>query len=69
MNTYMITGFEGLWPVGTAAVVVARDRGHAKRLLNATLASRGLKLVEDTKEFKLLDTSQEGAYVLLDGEY
>lgn len=27
MKVYTITGFEGHWPVGTSAIIVAKDRG------------------------------------------
>ena len=33
MNIYTCQGFEGHNPIGTAAVVVARDKGHARRVL------------------------------------
>lgn len=69
MKVFTVTGFEGHWPVGTCAVIVARDRGHARRLLNAKLKTHGLEPVEDTTEFKLLDTSVTHAEILADGNY
>lgn len=69
MNIYTCTEFQGHWPVGTAAVVVAQDRGHARRLLNRELKERGLPEVTSTEGIKLVDTAVAKALILLDGEY
>jgi hypothetical protein len=69
MNVYYTTGFEGHNPVGTAAMVVARDRGHARRLLDVELKSRGLEGTEPDAKFVKIDVGVTQAIVLNDGEY
>jgi len=55
----------GFW-VGTAAVVVARDRGHARKLL----IEAGAKDEElELSDFLELDLETEGALVLQNGDY
>jgi len=69
MNVYYITGFEGHNPVGTAAVVVANDRGHARRLLDAELKGRGLNPLERDAKFVKIEGAVTQAIVLNDGQY
>lgn len=72
-NVYYTTEFKGHCPVGTAAVIVARDRGHALRLLRAALADANLltdKNARLTKEiFRKVDPRKTGATILQDGDY
>lgn len=35
MNIYTITGFQGHYPVGTSAIIVANDQYEAAALLNS----------------------------------
>lgn len=72
MNAYYITNFPGYLPVGTSAVVVARDREHAFNLLQAELGIYRLTL--DRKDvgptdFRQLDMANAHAVVLQDGNY
>lgn len=69
MNIYTCTGFQGHYPVGTAAVVVAQDRGHARRLLNRELAAQNLPEITDLKQIQLVDSTVAKATILLNGEY
>lgn len=69
MNVYITTNFTGHWPVGTAAVVIAKDKGHARRQLAPELERRGLEQDMSKIEFEKLDTNEYGAHVLLDGNY
>lgn len=76
MTVYTCTELQGIWPVGTAAVVIAQDRGHAKRLLEAEAKSRGLTGATDSEgtELKLDDIlpvsmDYPHAVILLDGDY
>lgn len=69
MNIYTCTSFEGHWPVGSAAVVVAESADGAAELLNAELRSRGLKDNLNTGDFELVDTATPKAIVLCDGNY
>jgi hypothetical protein len=39
---FLVTGFQGHYPVGTAAVVYAGDREECKRVLRRELRERGL---------------------------
>lgn len=73
MNVYYIKGFPGHYPVGTAAVVVARDRLHAFDLLNEKLTKEhflpmGLKDI-NPEQFIQLDTNSAHCVVLQDGDY
>ena len=67
MKVFTCTSFGGHYPVGTAAVIVARDRGHARRLLRKALKECGLE--EDNEIFVEVDVETAGAIVLRDGEY
>lgn len=68
-NIYTCKTFAGFYPVGTAAVVVAKDNSMATSLLNSALEKHGL--IGDVKESELiiLDTSKEQVLILNDGEY
>ena len=71
MKVFTHTGFRGYYPVGTSAVIVARDRGHAKRLLLAALPDE-LKAENqdlDISLFEEVDTSKPNAVILQDGDY
>jgi hypothetical protein len=39
---FLVTDFEGHWPVGTCAVVYAADREECKRVLGTELRKQGL---------------------------
>ena len=39
---FLVTNFDGHYPVGTAAIVYATDREHCKRLLLVELREQGL---------------------------
>jgi len=71
LKIYVNREFVGHWPVGTSAVIAARDRGHAKRLLLATLpielAQKNRDLELDT--FEQFDSEIAKAVVLQDGDY
>ncbi len=41
MKMFSCTNFEGLYPVGTAAVVVAPDEEAARQMLESELKKRG----------------------------
>lgn len=69
MNVYTITGFHGHWPVGTAAVVVARDRDQAVLLLNDRLETLGLKQDAGKANIELVSLDAPAVLVLCDGDY
>lgn len=70
MKVYYTDDLIGHWPVGTAAVVVAADRGQARRLLLAAAARRGIKQDPD-RELSLVELSlaEAHAVVIQDGNY
>ena len=70
-RAYMHTSFKGVCPVGTAAIVVARDRRHAKKLLEVELERLGLEQDDpiDMADFELVKADVPRAEVLLDGSY
>jgi hypothetical protein len=66
---FTVIGFEGFWPVGTSAVVIAADRKTAEVLLTAELVAHGLSGNLEGADWSVLDPSIEGAHILDDGEY
>ncbi len=63
------TKFDGHWPVGVAAVVVADTAIQAATLLNDELQKRGLKRTAQAEQFARVPTSRPLAVVLSDGNY
>ena len=69
MKVYTVTGFEGQWPIGnTAALVVAKDKRQARKLLSKELEWRNLTLDKDDV-FDEVDLETAGAEILSDGDY
>lgn len=66
---YTCTCFEGHWPVGVSAVVVAESRAEAAKLLEAELAKQGLAQDVPAEYLEELDESESKAVVLQNGEY
>jgi hypothetical protein len=62
---FVCTDFEGFWPVGTAAVVIADSEQQAREKLMAELLSVGLPQI---KGFTLREI-QHGVHILNDGNY
>ncbi len=69
MKVYTCTTFEGHYPVGSAAVIVAESEEQARELLDAELKRHGLKHSTPDDALELLDTSRSQAIVLNDGDY
>lgn len=67
MKVFTCTDFEGHWPVGTAAVVVASAEAEAQEELGRELLSRGLPGVGFS--LKEIDLSVSGVFMLCDGNY
>jgi len=61
--------FKGLWPVGTAAVVVAANATRAAELLNEELVEMGLEPTARVDDMKPVKTTEEGVVILCDGDY
>jgi hypothetical protein len=70
MNVWMHNKFQGHWPVGTAAVVVANTREDAATYLDTALGERGLPNQKiDAKDFIELRLLEGNWYILCDGDY
>lgn len=69
---FLVTDFRGHYPVGTAALVYARDREHCKRVLRAELRSQRLG-ADDPDDWTIEPVtpvpSLPAARVLLNGDY
>lgn len=66
LKVYYNTDFEGLWPVGTSAIVVAESAEQAESLLTDKLAAIGLAYRGTMTE---LDMTVPHAVILQDGDY
>lgn len=66
LKIYYNTDFEGLWPVGVSAVVVAESETQAIELLTEELQKRGLVYRGTMHE---IDTTTASAIILQDGDY
>lgn len=69
MPVWLNTSFQGHWPVGTSAVIVAESKQEAATLLEAELARIGLSQKVDWQTMKELSTTAPGALILQDGDY
>lgn len=69
MKVFSCKQFEGHYPVGTAAVIVAPDRFAAADMLNEGLLQVGLKDNVDPSQMVEIDPSTPAVYILLDGNY
>ena len=75
MKVFTCTKFEGhrFWPAGTSAVIVARDRRHARRLMNIKAHEQGLPIHQgiplELDDFEEVDLTKEQAIILQDGDY
>lgn len=72
MKIYTTTDARGHYPIGTAIVIVANDKGHAMRLLIAKCKEDGIPQHEDDLqniELTIIDPDVAGATILLNGNY
>lgn len=70
MKVYTCDSFVGFWPVGTAAVVIAKDETEAAKILSEELEKIGLKQRPGrVLEFKHVKTNVAQAIILRDGDY
>jgi hypothetical protein len=67
-KVYTVTGFDGHWPVGTSAVIVADNMKHATTMLEEELTKRGLKIGDSCKIVRLPLTT-DSVHILQDGDY
>lgn len=66
LSVFYSDDFTGHWPVGTAAIVVARDETEAIELMDRKLREVGL-VFDGT--MRKLDTETPTVLILRDGEY
>ena len=70
MKTYTHTKFEGHYPVGSAAIIVAPDEETALTLLKNQLELVGLDPDSaELADLKLVDSARPHCCILLDGDY
>lgn len=69
MNVYTHNQFEGRYPVGTAAVVVAKNAQDAAILLENKLVSIGLKQTIKPADLKEVNVKVPDCIILQDGDY
>ena len=69
MKIYTNTQFDGAYPVGTAAVIIAESPEAAARLLNGELESIGLSPSAKAKDMTHINSRRAAAHILCDGEY
>lgn len=70
LNVYTCVDFIGFYPVGSAAVVVAKDEDEAEKALKKALKERGLD--NDTENLTMVYlplTKKARAVILVDGDY
>jgi hypothetical protein len=65
---YTCNNFDGYYPVGSAAVIVADNKYEAKSLLLATLENMLLPQ-EDGLQIIEVDTNKKQVVILRDGDY
>lgn len=67
MKTFYCDDFTGMNPVGTSAIVTAKNKDEALIMLNLHLKENGL--LGDAKELKEFDTKSPNVVVISDGDY
>lgn len=69
LSVWLNKAFDGHWPVGTSAVIVAASKAEAASLLEAELARIGLSQRVDPQTMTELCVDSPCALVLQDGNY
>lgn len=69
MKVFTNNNFDGYWPVGSAAVVVANGKEEAAEILQNHLNIIGLYQDIPPDDMVELDTAQNGCVILFDGNY
>ena len=69
MKVYTCTNFEGHYPVGSAAVIVAPNRVVAKLLLSTELKRNKLPGCVKVDDIIELDITEASVNILNDGDY
>jgi len=69
MKVYTCTTFKGHFPVGTAAVVVAKGRRIARTRLSKVLKVQELSGLSGKDRLEELKLDSPGVYILADGNF
>lgn len=69
MRVFYTNDYRGHWPVGTAALIVARNLDEAYVLMNNQLCAMGLGKDNSDFTIKELPTDSTHVVVLQDGNY
>ena len=69
MKVFTNNKFEGFWPVGSAAVIIAEDKESAARLLSNQLSDIGLNADIGIDNMIEINTEDEQVIILCDGDY
>jgi len=69
MKVFTNSEFTGHWPVGTAAVIIAKDKYDAARILSNELFDFGLEQQIGIDNMIEVDVTEEKAIILRDGDY
>ncbi len=69
MRTFYCSGFTGVQPTNTAAIVVAINRASARSLLDKELKRKGLPGLRLKDNIIELNPSKTQVLVLCDGDY
>jgi len=69
LSVWINASFEGHYPIGVAAVVVAESPERASILLNEELVKEGLKPTATADQFSLVIPSEEAALIICNGNY
>lgn len=71
MKVYTCKGFDGHYPVGTTAIIVAHSRVQAEELLNAELLAQDLPPLSRQSNVTVVETPLDRPFctILLNGDY
>jgi hypothetical protein len=69
MKVWTCTNFEGVYPTGVAAVIVADNAARAAQLLNKELISKKMPGGVKSRDMQEVKTDKELVIVLSDGDY
>jgi hypothetical protein len=69
MKVFYNNSFQGHWPVGTSAIIIAKNEQEAKIILENKLEVIGLKQEVSLGDLVEVKTNKELAIILQDGEY
>ena len=69
MKVFTCNEFEGVYPVGSAAVIVAEDIETAAVELGIALGEAGIPQTVESKQLKELSLITSDVLILVDGDY